>query len=67
VPFSSQFKTGLAALHRFTTLGELVYATARAIWEYTTFGSIWRLKMPPKRFAELHKNLVQTILKKKGA
>lgn len=65
--FFSQFKIDLGDPQRFGTLGELVYATARTIWEYNHTRIHLALKMPPRRFAELHKNVVENYSKERGA
>jgi len=65
--FFSQFKIDLGDPNRFATLGELVYATARTIWEYNHTRIHLALKMPPKQFAALHKNVVENYSKERGA
>jgi len=64
--FFSQFKIDLGDPQRFSSLGELVYATARTIWEYNHTRIHLALKMPPKRFAELHKNVVENYSNERG-
>lgn len=56
--FYSQFKIDLGDPERFTSLGELVYAIHRTIWEYNHTRIHLALKMPPKLFAEQRRKLV---------
>lgn len=65
--FFSQFKIDLGDPQRFSSLGELVYAIDRAVWEYNHTRIHLALKMPPKRFAALQKNLVENYSKERGA
>lgn len=65
--FFSQFKIDLGDPQRFSSLGELVYATARTVWEYNHTRIHLALKMPPKRFAEQQRNLVENYSKERGA
>lgn len=64
--FYSQFKIDLGDPERFASLGELVYAIHRTIWEYNHTRIHLALKMPPKLFAEQHKNLVENYSNKRG-
>jgi putative transposase len=65
--FFSQFKIDLGDPRRFASLGELVYAAARIIWEYNHTRIHLALKMSPRKFAELHKNLSENTSKERGA
>lgn len=64
--FFSQFKIDLGDPQRFASLGELVYAIARTIWEYNHTRIHLALKMPPKLFAEKQRNLVEIYSKERG-
>lgn len=64
--FFSQFKIDLGDPQRFSSIGELVYAAGRTVWEYNHTRIHLALKMPPKRFAELHKHLVENYSKERG-
>jgi len=65
--FFSQFKVDLGDPQRFISLGELVYATARTIWEYNHTRIHLALKMPPKLYAEQQRQLVENYSKERGA
>lgn len=65
--FFSQFKIDLGDSQRFSSLGELVYATARTIWEYNHMRIHLALKMPPKKFAENQRKLLENYSKERGA
>ena len=65
--FFSQFKVDLGDPQRHDALGELVYAIDRAVWEYNHTRIHLALKMPPKQFAALQKNLVENYSKERGA
>lgn len=65
--FFSQFKIDLGDPQRHGTLGELVYAIHRQVWEYNHERIHLALKMPPKRFAELQKSDVEKYYEEKGA
>jgi transposase InsO family protein len=65
--FFSQFKIDLGDPNRFDSLGELVYATARTIWEYNHARIHLALKMSPRKFAELHRNFAENYSKERGA
>ena len=49
--FHSQFKVDLGDPNRFKTLGELVYAIYRTVYDYNHVRIHSTLKMPPERFA----------------
>jgi putative transposase len=49
--FYSQFKVDLGDPERFKTLGELVLAVYRTMWEYNNTRIHSALKMPPNQFA----------------
>lgn len=65
--FYSQFKIDLGDPQRFSSLGELVYAAARTIWEYNHTRIHLALKMPPKLYAERQRKLVENTSKERGA
>lgn len=51
--FYSQFKVDLGDPERFKTLGELVLAVYRTVWEYNNTRIHTALKMSPVQFAEI--------------
>ena len=51
---------------RFASLGELVYAIHRTVWEYNHTRIHLALRMPPKQFAEKQRNLVENYSKERG-
>ena len=55
--FFSQFKIDPGDPQRFASLGELVYEIHKTIWEYNNARIHLALKMPPKSFAEMQRNL----------
>ncbi len=59
--FYSQFKVDLGDPERFKTVGELVYEIYRLIWEYNHVRIHSALRMPPLRFAERLKNIVEKV------
>lgn len=59
--FYSQFKVDLGDPERFKTLGELVYAIHRTLWEYNHRRIHSALKMPPILFAERYQKLVEKV------
>lgn len=59
--FYSQFKIDLGDPERFSSVGELVYEIYRLIWEYNHIRIHSALKMPPLRFAERYKMLVEKV------
>lgn len=65
--FFSQFKIDLGDPNRFASLGELVYAVHRTVWEYNHVRIHLALKMPPKIFAAAHGNLPGSSSKERGA
>jgi len=65
--FFSQFKVDLGDPQRFPSLGELVYAIHKTIWEYNHTRIHLSLMMPPVLFAEYQRNLVGNSSKKRGA
>jgi transposase InsO family protein len=64
--FFSQFKIDLGDPQRFASLGELVYAIHRTVWEYNHTRIHLALRMPPKQFAEKQRNLVENYSKERG-
>lgn len=65
--FYSQFKLELGDPQRFRTLGELVYAIHRTLWEYNHTRIHLALKMPPALFALRQKNIVENYSNERGA
>ncbi len=59
--FYSQFKVDLGDPERFTNVGELVYEIYRLIWEYNHVRIHSALRMPPLRFAEQCKLIVEKV------
>ncbi len=59
--FYSQFKVDLGDPERFKSVGELVYEIYRLIWEYNHVRIHSALRMPPLRFAERLKNIVEKV------
>lgn len=59
--FYSQFKVDLGDPERFATVGELVYEVYRLLWEYNHVRIHSALKMPPLRFADQCKMLVEKV------
>ena len=59
--FYSQFKVDLGDPERFASVGELVYEIYRLLWEYNHVRIHSALKMPPLRFAEQCKILVEKV------
>jgi transposase InsO family protein len=59
--FYSQFKVDLGDPERFSSVGELVYEIYRLIWECNHIRIHSVLKMPPLRFAERDKKLVERV------
>ena len=59
--FYSQFKVDLGDPERFASVGELVYEIYRLIWEYNHIRIHSALKMPPLRFAEQCKIIVEKV------
>lgn len=59
--FYSQFKVDLGDPERFASVGELVYKIYRLLWEYNHIRIHSALKMPPLRFAEQCKTLVEKV------
>ncbi len=64
--FFSQFKIDLGDPQRFPSLGELVYAAGRTIWEYNHTRIHLALRMPPKLYAERQRKLVENYSKERG-
>ena len=65
--FFSQFKIDLGDPERFASLGELVYAVHRTIWEYNHTRIHLALRKPPQQFAEQQRKLVENYSKERGA
>lgn len=65
--FFSQWKIDLGDPQRFASLGELVYAIHRTVWEYNHTRIHLALKMPPKSYAEQQRKLVENYSKERGA
>ncbi|MDP2676676.1 MAG: IS3 family transposase [bacterium] len=59
--FYSQFKVDLGDTERFKTLGELVYAVHRTIWEYNNTRIHSALRMPPKLFVNRYQKLLEKV------
>lgn len=62
--FYDKFRVDLGDPNRFNTLGELVYAIYRTVWEYNNERIHTALKMPPQEFANssvIHYNSVNKV------
>lgn len=59
--FYDKFKVDLGDPNRLASLGELVYAIYRVIWEYNTTRIHSALKMPPRVFAERYEATRKTL------
>lgn len=65
--FFSQFKIDLGDPQRYASLGELVYAIHRQVWEYNHERIHLALKMPPSSYAALQKKAVENYYEERGA
>ena len=64
---SSSSQSDLGDPERFASLGELVYAAHRTIWEYNHTRIHLALRMPPQQFAEQQRKLAENYSKERGA